>query len=537
MKALCLEIKKLLTEKKVTVPVMVVIFLSYIFLWTHPSMGVDDTAMPRYLVGGFLPHLGRCTLYLLEKVVHLADFTPVVIDFIGVVLMALAALIMGVIVRKSSDQKIRVSGCAVFVCFFVSYPLINEVYVYYLHNGLGIAYVLTAVTYYLLRFGSKRTDLIWGSMMLSLAIGCYETLAEVFLLLFCADTMIRILFQEKKVTWKEWFVLAIKCCVTVVAAMILKTLLARVVLWVIDVEPYFHSVGKEIKWLFADTMMQTLMSMIRSFGRYYVLNATVNYGVLMFWGAMAILVLAGVVSAVRKKSGLLLLNLVGVLGVSWVISIIEGTIGAYRTMQTFPVLVGLAMLLLYHWLSQSGRKTLVRNLGFVLLAVMLYNQVYETNKWYYVDYLKYEEEKMICHQLAYDIEKEATLDKEIIFIGRIKDYGIADAYMYVKPGSWQYRLFSRLDGTDELDKKYEIVQNPAWYAVFDWGTDAFDEHATEIANFFAYHGHFIEVATREEKWEQLEMAQSMPVWPKEGSIVETEEYVIVKLGEEAPRQQ
>lgn len=537
MKNVCKEVKQILTDKKVIIPIGVVMFLSYLYLWTHPSMGVDDTAMPRYLVEGFLPHLGRSTMFLLEKIVHIADFTPVVIDVTGVVLMALAAAIFCAVLRRSTEYKIGTGACAVFVCFFISYPLINEVYVYYLHNGLGIAYTLTVFAYYLIRFGDKKTALVGASVSLSFAIGCYETMAEVFLLVFFADTMVQILFASCECKWKEWFLLFGKCCVVIIAAMLLKTALARVVLWVIDVEPYFHSIGKEIKWLFAPDMWNTVMSMIRTFGRYYVLNATVNYGVTMFWVAMVILFLAGVCYSVRKKNMLLLLNTIGILGISWVISLIEGHIGAYRTMQTFPILIGLAMMLLYQWLQQVERKVVVRNLGFVLLMIMLYNQVYETNKWYYVDYLKYEEEKNICHQLAYDIAKEATLDKRIIFVGRIKEYGIADTYMYVEHDSWQYRLFSKLDGSVDDNKKYEIVQNPAWYSVFDWGVDAFDEHATEIANFFAYHGHAIDVATREEKWSILESVQDMPVWPKNGSIAETEDYVIVKLGEEAPRQQ
>lgn len=537
MKNVCKEVKQILTDKKVIISIGVVMFMSYLYLWTHPSMGVDDTAMPRYLVEGFLPHLGRSTLFLLEKIVYISDFSPVVIDVIGVVLMTLAGLVFCVILRRSSEYKIDMVACAVFVCFFISYPLINEVYVYYLHNGLGIAYVLTILTYYVLRFGERKTNFLGGAVMLSLAIGCYETMAEVFLLVLFADTMIRLVFTNVGCKWSEWFLLLGKCCAVIIIAMVLKTALARLVLWVIDVEPYFHSIGKEIKWLFAPDMWNTVMSMIRTFGRYYILNATVNYGVTMFWVAMVILFWGGLICSVRKKNALLLLNTVGVLGISWVISVIEGHVGAYRTMQTFPILIGLSMLLLYQWLRQEKCKGIVRNLGFVLLAIMLYNQVYETNKWYYVDYLKYEEEKNICHQLAYDIAKEATLDKEIIFVGRIKEYGIADSYMYVKPDTWQYRLFSKVDGSANDNKKYEIVQNPAWYSVFDWGVDAFDEHATEIANFFAYHGHTIKVATREEKWSILEAVQNMPIWPKQGSIVETEEYVIVKLGEEAPRQQ
>ena len=530
------ELKTLIKEKRIMIPLCVVMVLSYLYLWTHPSMGVDDTAMYRYFQDGYAPHYGRWTVFLLAKLVHLIDFTPVVVDAVGVALIALSGLIIYSGLRRSSGGKLDVMACTILVCFMISYPLINEVYEYYLHNGLGVAYVLTAVSYYLIRFGEKKRDLIYAALMLAPAISCYETVAEVFLLLLFMDTLLRMTWGEENITWKQWFVLFGKCCVAIVAAMILKTWIAHLVLWAVDMEPYFHSIGKELQWIFSEDALSTIISMIKGFGRYYVLNATVNFAIAMFWAAMIIFAVFGLGQVIKKKSMLLLLNVIGIFGISWVITLVEGNTGAYRTMQTFPVLVAVAMMVLYHWLMAVNRKKILRNIGLVIVMICLYNQVYDTNKWYYVDYMKYEEEKAICHELAYDIKREATMDKPMIFVGRIEEYGTIDTYMCVRPDSWQYRLFAKLDGTTETDKKYEIVQNPAWYSVFAWGVDAFDEQATEIANFFAYHGYPIEVATREEKWEILKEVQDMPVWPKEGSIVEMNDYVIVKLGEEAPRE-
>lgn len=530
MKELYADIKRLVKEKRVIWPLCLTAVLSYAYLWTHPSMGVDDTAMKRYFIDGFAPHLGRWTLFLLGKLVHIIEFTPVVTDFFGVLFMGMAALIMAAGLQRSSQHRLGTEAVMVFSCFMISCPLINEVYVYYLHNGLGLGYMLTAAAYYLARFGRRREKFL-PAVFLTLALGCYETFAEVFLLLLFADTLVRIAFSGDRLTFKAWLVLFLQCCAAIIAAMLARNLIDRFILWVIQVEPYIHSVGKEIGWIFSAQAGETLRGMIRGFGRYYVLNATVNYGIALFWLAMLILGLFGVIQAAKKKSWLCVLNLLGVLGVSWVITIIEGNVGAYRTMQTFPILIGLAMALLYYGLLCLNGRRAVRNLGFVFLAVLLYNQVYETNKWYYVDYMKYEEEVAICRQLAWDIRREATMDKPLIFIGRIEEYGTADAYMYVKSDSWQYRLFSRLDGNSGTDKKYEIVQNPVWYSVFDWGTDAFDEHATEIANFFAFHGYPIQVASREEMREMSPCAQELPVWPKEGSILELEDYVIVKLGE------
>ncbi len=533
MKELYTDVREITKKKNVIIPVCVIAFLCYLYLWTHPSMGVDDTAVYRYMVEGFAPHLGRWTLFLLNKVAHIAEFTPVVTDVLGVIFMVLSGLIICVILQKSSGGRIRTLPCTIFVCFMISYPLIDEVYVYYLHNGIGLAYLLTAAAYYLVRFRDNWKNRIAAGILLMLALACYETFAEVFLLLFFIDALIRLYVREEGLTFRKLCNLFIWCCVLIIGAMICRDLINRVILAVIDVEPYFHSIIKSIGWIFSEGALEQLISMIRGFARYYILNATVNFGVFMFWVAMAVIAVFCIALAVRRRSILPVVCLAGAAVVPWAISIIEGNAGAYRTMQTFPVLVGFAMLLLCERLMEMTAVPLLRNIGFVLLALLLYNQVYETNKWYYVDYMKYEEEVSVCRQMAYDIQKEATVDKPIIFVGRISEYGTADTYMYVKQGTWQYRLFSYLDGNADPDeyRKYEIVQNPAWYSVFDWGVDAFDEHATEIANFFAYHGYQIQVASRDEKEEMEYLAEDMPVWPKEGSILELDDYVIVKLGD------
>lgn len=524
------EAKRLFQDKILVIALCVVAFLSYAYLWTHPSMGVDDTAMPRYFVEGFAPHLGRWTIFVLSKVFHMIDFTPVVTDLLGVVFMAAAAAGMAGILRKSSGDRLPRIGTTVFAVFFISYPLINEVYAYYLHNGLGMGYLWTTLVYYLLRFEKKGKATILSLLLFTLSLSCYETFAEVLLLLFFLDTMVRISYEDETMTWKAWWGQLFYLAAVIVCSLLLRNGLNRILLWVIGVEPHFHSITEGLAWLFSSELVATIARIIRGFGRYYVLNATVNQGIFMFWVSMMVIAVYGIRQAIHRKSFLLFLNLLGTVAISWVITVIEGNIGAYRTMQTFPVLIGFSMMIAYTGLSKLEGKRILKNLGFVLLGILLYNQIYETNKWYYVDYLKYKEEADICRELAWDIRKEATTDKPIIFIGRITDYGTNDTYMYVKESSWQYRLFSMVDANREEGKKYEIVQNPVWYAVFDWGTDAFEEHATEIANFFAYEGYPITVASMEEKSLVKDFADEMPVWPSKGSIMETEDYVVVKIG-------
>ena len=78
---------------------------------------------------------------------------------------------------------------------------------------------------------------------------------------------------------------------------------------------------------------------------------------------------------------------------------------------------------------------------------------------------------------------------------------------------------------------YSTEQNLVWYSLFDWGVDAFDEAGTELIHFFQYHGVLLKKPDQGMVDEAINNSGEMGVWPKEGSIVEKEEYVIVKLGE------
>ena len=544
MKELLSEGKELLRKKEYCIAVVVTAVLSYGYLWTHSSMGVDDTCVAKYFADGFAPTQGRWTLFLLNKVFHIAEYSPFVIDVIGVAFLAAAAVIFCILFQRLSQGHLHPFACITFSCVFLSYPLIAEVYVYYLHNGLSLAYMLSALALYVVfaRTGFKR--LAAAGIMLAVAFSCYESLAMVYILgIFCCILLKYIKFGKIKtnetragcLTFGQLIREILISCVPILIALVVRSLVSGAIMAILGEQGTIeHSLLSSLREIFGGDFLGKIRDMATVFGRYYVVNALASFPIALYWCCVLVLLVFMAVQIVKNRNGMLALATLGVLISPWLLSLVEMTAEPYRTMQTLAVFCGFVLMLLVNAMFSAANRKVFRLAAIALLLIIVYNQIFLLNKWFYVDYLKYEEDVDRASKIAYDIEKYATLDKPVVFVGEVQESGVVRTYAYLESDSaaferisWAYRLL----GMDEPEE-YSTEQNLVWYSIFDWGVDAFDEPGTELIHFFRYHGYPLKQADSLMQEQAAEIAEEMSVWPKEGSILETEEYVIVKLGDE-----
>ena len=66
---------------------------AYGYKVTNVTIGIDDTPSLYYFEEGLIAIVGRWVLFLLNKVVTLAQFLPFMTDFIAVCLLVLAAIV------------------------------------------------------------------------------------------------------------------------------------------------------------------------------------------------------------------------------------------------------------------------------------------------------------------------------------------------------------------------------------------------------------------------------------------------------------
>lgn len=525
------EVRGLTAKKGFTFSVLFTTALSYFYLWTHPSMGVDDTCVQRYFADGFAPTQGRSTLFLLNKVFHVAEFTPFVVDFLGVLFLVLAAVFLAALFRRLSQNRIPAAALAVFCCAMVSFPLIGEVFVYYLHNGIGLAYTLTALAVWAMFLGDGPGRYICASLFMGAALSCYESAAMTYLMCIALVMLVRLYAEAEKTKFSVYVKEMLLLLIPLMAGMVFRSLLANLLCLLLGREANMFSLTEAMKWILGPDVLGHLKGMVSLFGRYYFVNGLANLGVAVYLLAAAVFFALSCVSAAKQKRGLLFLHGLLILVIPWSLSILQGTVIPYRSMQSLPIFVGaVAMCLVF--LAWKKGKWLYR-IALFGGVVLVYNQAFELNKTFYVDYLKYEEDVTTCRQLAYDLKKEATLEKPVVFIGTIEEYGTVETYAYLDEDSLRYEWISRIRdkmGSDS-ENSYSTVQNLVWYNVFDWGLEAFEGRGTELIAFFKWHGYHL-LGAQEWMYEDAESyARTMPVWPRPGSIRETQEYVIVKLGE------
>ena len=178
----------------------------------------------------------------------------------------------------------------------------------------------------------------------------------------------------------------------------------------------------------------------------------------------------------------------------------------------------------------------------MLLAILVFNQATEMNRWFYVDELKYQDAVNTIEKLDQELKENYSSDKPVIFCGTYEvPKGIIEM-VYLTPSDWKYQWIKRiLDPIDiHLMEKYFAPQGYGYYysetpliSVLDWGVNAFDETNVELLKFMEMHGHSFLLEKDPEKYQKAEeiiKEQEMPSWPKEGSILETEEFIVVNFG-------
>lgn len=549
------------SSKMYRVVLSLVALCSYGFLITHHTVGIDDTPFALYFEEGLNVIVGRWFLFLLNKIFHVAEFAPFIVDLMGVIILMAAVTVWGALLHSICKDRVPRWGYLFFACIFLSCPLLAEVYPYYLHNGVSVGYLCTGISLCFFRelseceSGRHRILTMAGGMAIFLfaALGCYESFMIVWLL-----GIFLVLLTEKymDVSCRIYRLLGI-ALLSAVAAVVLRSIMIEGVIRIFGLgylreEAVQRSVREILGWMFEPgAAAEFAMALKRYYVMYFVFGYA-YYPIKIFVIAAAFIGVYGLCSAFKRKNPWIFVLTAGCFVSCLLLVPIEGKTTLYRAAQFLPVICGYGAFLAafaVRRLSKSkqteasgknrflgrGGKIVTAVLIFLLSAV-LWNQCFEMNKWFYVDWLKYESAVNLAGQIDTELKKDFDTSKPIVFIGNYTppESIIGDAY--VKYGTETFfKMKSLTDPIDEhlLEKFYRdygvwVAQTPA-LSILEWGLNAFGTDE-ELARFFAMHGMDIKANTNQAYFaEASEYFLNMPVFPQDGSIEDRGEYIIVRL--------
>lgn len=550
---------------------------AYGYKVTNVTIGIDDTPSLYYFEEGLIAIVGRWVLFLLNKVISLAEFAPFVTDFAAVLLLIAAAIVWSALFYSVFGEKIPMTGYAYFAAVFVSCPLISEVFTYFLHNGIAIGYLSCAVSLCCMREwqNSMRkprkgsglwekpdcpavTKLAAAAVFLWIAMGCYES----FMILWLAGLLLLLLSErirlgtERTARTGERGVFGTLAggALAALAAVLLRSLMIVVLtkafhLEYLQGEAVQRSVTEMLGWMVQTGAFGELIMILK---RTFVLYGVFAYAYLpirIFVLSAVVITVVTLVRVIRGRDLWALILLPTAYLAAFSLLFIEGKATLYRSAQFLPIFCGYGVLFFVYavwkvtaWWERKTQKSQnsricrgVRGIAILVLAVIVWNQCMDTTKWFYIDKQKYDAAVQTVDQIALDLERDFDTSKPVIFTGNYEiPYSIVkDAY--VSYGDSKYYKMKRL--TDLIDPdlldKYNRGSRGVWVAqtpalsVIDWGRYAFDSDA-ELVKFFAMHGHSLVACGDIDRYaEAEEESLNLPEYPQDGYIVDKGDYIIV----------
>lgn len=554
-----------------------VLFLSltaicaYGFMVTHSTVGIDDTPYEYYFEEGLAAIVGRWVMYLLNKVVHVADFAPFLTDFAGVLILMAAVTVWALLLKSvmsdavvnsnisengvpGGDNNVPWYSYLFFAAIFLSCPLISEVYTYYLHNGIAIGYLCCGISLCCFREGLIRLDAQAGKRILPgwqagkafigavigmwIAMGCYESFMIVWLQGLCLLLLTERFAGVRRRVFRSLCIAA----VVAVLGMVLRSVMINLVTAVFGLEylkdeAVQRSIGEMAGWILEPGAMSEFAMVLKRMFVMYGVFAYAYYPIKIFLLAAVVIGLYSLWRAIRKKDVWTVLLAIGGLAVPLLLVVIEGKATYYRSAQFLPLLCGYGAWLAVYVVSNLKKAklmTAVRSVLVFALCCILWNQCTDMNKWFYVDYMKYESAKELAGQIYYELERNYDTSKPIVFTGTYEIPQSINEAAYVPIGSETYYKMKRItDMVDEhlLEKFYRsnsvwVAQTPA-LSVIDWARYAFDNDE-EMVRFFAMHGYEIVPLLDESLYPVAEQySLDLPGFPQDDSIVDMGEYIIV----------
>ncbi len=542
------ETKWFFQQKLYVVALAVTAACGYGFMITHPSIGIDDTALDLYLIDGIMVEMGRWVMYLLNKVFHFSEFAPFMTELIGVLFLMLAAVLYCVLMRRILGERAGIVICTVFSCIFISSPIMGMVFIYYFHNGVGLGYVLSALS--LLAFqqaleerGKKRLLSLLKSMLLIwAAAGCYESFLVLYILgilviLFLQGVYGRVRFCTSYVLGNLAVGAGLVAGSMILRALILPILIAVFRIDAPDTVLTLRSISEMAVLFRGKEGLQEFFMLVKRFWVVYHLNALVYIPITGYELACFCAGIYSLAAGIKKRNLWYPVLFVGMLVTPFLLTVVEAKVSFYRSCQYLPFFTAVGFLLLYlaweKWRYVKWWKGAVVFLG----VVFVYNQTANLNQSFYMDYREYELAKETMLGIAHDVERQYGKEATVVFVGEYEfPYEFMKDY-YVSYDSWQYKCIAAV--TDLVDvhlkEKYFTPQGYCFIGernlpMIRWGFDAFDGTNRELIRFLKMHGHtFMTVSDPEELERAREKGKSMPRWPQEGSIVQQEGYVLINL--------
>lgn len=520
---------------------VIVILLGYGYSLTNVSISTDDTAFDMYFDYGYSLRMGRIVMTLIQKVFDIVEFTPFWTELIAVQFLVFAAWRMAYVLDEKSSERLSRIFVASFVCIFISFPLINEIFIYSSMSvsvGMGYFFSVYALEYlYLYYRGKRKSSLVLSIFFLICAISLYESFIPVF---FCL-TMISIFteIQYKKISWIEVVKKSLPSIGIGAAAILINFVLGQICIRVGNLTSLNISANKNIVWT-EQSFVQSVKSVLRTLF-YDQFIAGVEYlPILIFVIATLLLTIITIHRMIKQRSFSPLICLAGIYISAELIVFLQGQT-YYRSCQAFAIIVAFTGAIFVDRLYQIK----LRKLALSIVAVTVLVQTQDLSRWFYLENQCSEAESNLVTDLIVDMKREGMEDKRIAFIYDLDDITSFDyygSYYSISTNSFirkvansiasKFTYTSSPEFIYELNRKHNQTNCLTTY--LQYGVYAFDNGIMgpnyELKKYMEPYFFNFEQVTWDEWHEAQKFVEDIDSYPSNNYWKDMGDYIIVYIG-------
>lgn len=499
--------------------------LCYGFVLTHSSIGIDDELFHFYYEEGALLQQGRWFSVLLNKILNWAEYLPFWREFLGLIFLLVGSTIFVYVFEIASGGKIEGWSSAVFSGVLISYPYISNYFIFSNACTLGQNLVMSGIACLCLQHGIESPRKIRYYVLPLLFLICTAETGIIFVLNgYCIIWFLRCAFVkgQSREEIKRFFCGGFTVGALSVVSYLLNHAIARIIQRLIFGQEYaFYTTSNYIVYDKSGNLLLQLIQLVGAFLTQMVTKATTSTAMFAFFTAtMVILVVSGFIAIKEKKPFIMLIGL-SVFVSAITVTIVSGDLAIpKRTLWTYSLYVGFASSFLS---VLCNRLSFLKGMAGVAICLLIFYQTKESNHLFFADYQRYQADLYTANALAADIM--ATSEE------RGTNYNLYDKPRITKP-----IFIAGIPIPYSVDYCGDEVVGRSIFVSDKVGIQD-DELESgiiisfkRIFSFMKMHGYWFEGVESCDPSIVRRQTYDMPIWPAEGSIVEFDDYILVKMG-------
>lgn len=382
----------------------VLILAGYGYAMCVPAVGIDDLAIEVYQQGGGFLRQERITEFLMQAATGLLTFQTFWPELFAALCLAFAGMILAAILYAAAQRPVNVAGVLLLAGGLLLYPFHAEAFAYsnLILTALGI--LLNAVALWLagghILQGCQWRGAVWAAVCLAFSLGCYESLAQVWLTLVFALLLTKAVATPAGSCSRNWCIYAVlRGLWPLLAGLLLRSALAKLLCTWMNITGEDGAAAKTVYWFQRESVGEALRIFVREFlGNYLALP----FGV----PALALLVLACAAlilwTAIRRHGNGCGWLTLGLLLSIFAMGILQGTGSQMaRASQCFAVFVPYVA-----WLLLLEQK---RSIGIVVCVLLLLVEGISLNAGIRLDRKRWQYEQAILQSVGQRLD---ALDAE-----------------------------------------------------------------------------------------------------------------------------